>query len=74
MAHKYGNIVLDEKERIGISRHQYPAWKKNTRMVDGVKDRLIKSSVKEIDRYSDFVKAVNRLEKLNGRLILTLQK
>jgi len=64
MAHKYGNIVLDEKERIGISRHQYPAWRKNTRMVDGIKDRLIKSSVKEIDQYSDYVKAVNRLEKV----------
>ena len=64
MAHKYGNIVLDEKERIGISRHQYPAWKKNTRMVDGIKDRLIKSSIKEIDQYSDYVKAVNRLEKV----------
>ena len=64
MAHKYGNIVLDEKERIGISRHQYPAWRKNTRMVDGIKDRLIKSSIKEIDQYSDYVKAVNRLEKV----------
>ena len=64
MAHKYGNIVLDEKERIGISRHQYPAWRKNNRMVDGVKDRLIKSSVKEIDQYSDYVRAVNRLEKV----------
>ena len=64
MAHKYGNIILDEKERIGISRHQYPAWRKNTRMVDGIKDRLIKSSIKEIDQYSDYVRAVNRLEKV----------
>ncbi len=64
MGHRYGNIILDDKERIGISRHQYPAWKQNVRMVDGIKDRLIKSSIKEIDRYDEYVKAVNTLEKV----------
>ena len=74
MGHKYGNIILDEKERIGISRHQYPAWKRNTRMVDGVKDRLIKSSIKEIDQYSDYVKAVNRLEKVKWSVNASVAK
>ena len=62
MGHRLVGIKVEPKVRNGIRNSRYPKWEEPTRMVDGVEDRLIKSSVSKIDPEAPYVQAVNNLE------------
>lgn len=62
LGHKFQEIEPVEKERTGISLKPYPEWKDKFRIVDGIRDRLVKSTVESIDPEAEFVTAINNLE------------
>ena len=62
LGHRFGDVEPTTKERSGISTTKYPKWEKKFRMVNGVKDRLVKSVVSRIDPEAEYVKAINNLE------------
>jgi len=51
-------------ERIGISRRKFPQWREDTRIILGVRERLVKGSIKLEDRHfkSEFIRAMNHNE------------
>jgi len=51
-------------ERIGISRRKFPVWNSDVRMLNGVRERLIKGSAKLEERHfkEPFIKAINHNE------------
>ncbi len=57
------------KERVGISTTKYPEWDSTERIVLGVKDKLVRGSVK-IDKENPkpFLKAINNLEKVRWEI------
>ena len=62
LGHRFSNVQLDGKIRNGISMFRYPRWDGTTRIVEGVQDKLIKSSVDEINVNAPYLKAINNLE------------
>jgi|APSaa5957512535_1039671.scaffolds.fasta_scaffold11808_3 DNA-directed RNA polymerase len=60
----FANYKCKPTSRRGISLRKFPIWRSNTRIVDGVKENLIKGSVVLEDRHfkADFMKAVNHNE------------
>lgn len=61
---RFGDVEPEEKERTGISSTRYPLWEKKFRMVNGVKDRLVKSTINYINPEAAYVKAINNLERV----------
>jgi len=64
LGHRFGDVEPEAKERTGISTTRYPVWEKKFRMVNGVKDSLVKSTVKYINPEESYVKAINNLERV----------
>ncbi len=60
----FANYKCKPTSRRGISMRKFPIWRDGTRIIDGVKENLIKGSVKLQDRHSNsvFMKAVNHNE------------
>ena len=60
----FANYKCKPTTRRGISMRKFPVWRASTRILDGVKEYLIKGSVKLEDRHfkSKFMKAVNHNE------------
>ena len=59
---RFHDIEIDARVRNGISLRHFPKWEEPTRLIEGVMDRMIKSSVIEIDKKAPFVQAINHLE------------
>ena len=62
LGYKFHDIQMDSKVRNGISLRRYPRWEGTNRVVDGVQDRLIKSSVDTVNPDAPYVEAINNLE------------
>ncbi|MEO1960343.1 MAG: hypothetical protein ABGW82_05125, partial [Paracoccus sp. (in: a-proteobacteria)] len=60
----FANYKCKPTSRKGISLRKYPIWIKDTRIVDGIREKLIKGSVELEERHfsSAFIKAVNHNE------------
>jgi len=65
---KLFNIKYLSKERLGISTTKFPIWEKQQRVVDGVKEGLIKGKVQLIGNKQPFLKAVNNLEQVKWEI------
>lgn len=64
LGHRFGDVEPEEKERTGISTTRYPLWEKKFRMVNGVRDSLVKSTVNYINPEAGYIKAINSLERV----------
>lgn len=65
---KFFDIKYLSKERLGISTTKFPLWVEQHRVVDGVKEGLIKGKVKLIGKNQPFLKAVNNLEQVKWEI------
>jgi len=65
---KFFNIKYLGKERLGISTTKFPIWLGQHRVVDGVKEGLIKGKVKVAGKNQPFLKAVNNLEQVKWEI------
>ena len=65
LGEQFRDVKFLIKERLGISTTKYPEWDSNERMVLGVKDRLVKGTIKISKGIKKpFLKAINNLEKV----------
>ena len=62
------NIKYDNKDRLGISTTKFPIWIKQTRIINGVKEGLIKGKVDMPAENQPFLKAVNHLEQVKWEI------
>ena len=65
---KLFDIKYLSKERLGISSAKFPIWENQFRVVEGIKEGLIKGKVKLQDKPYQFMETVNHLEQVKWEI------